>query len=178
MSSLTNGGFHDRGVVFISHANPKENELAAWLSLQLAQHGYAVWCDVTKLIGGEDFWRDIEGVIRDHTAKFLFVLSHSSNTKEGPLKELSVAGITARRERLHDFIIPVRIDNIPFGDMNIELTRLNAISFHEGWAEGLAKLLAKLEKDTVPRSPICSPSTVAQWWRDHHSAEEGVIESP
>jgi hypothetical protein len=29
----------------------------------LAQRGYAVWCDLTKLLGGEAFWDDIQAAI-------------------------------------------------------------------------------------------------------------------
>lgn len=53
-----------------------------WLSLKLAALGYRVWSDVTKLLGGEDFWRDIEPIIRDSTVKVLYVLSRASNHKE------------------------------------------------------------------------------------------------
>lgn len=167
-----------RGVVFVSHANPEDNDFARWLTLQLAQHGYVVWCDVARLIGGEDFWRDIEATIRVHTVKFLFVLSRISNMKQGTLKELAVAGITAGREKLQDFILPLCVDDIPSGDINIEIARLNTISFHGSWATGLATLLEKLEKDSVPRTQGWSPTTVAGWWREHYSVEEGVKEVP
>jgi hypothetical protein len=42
--------------VFVSHANPQQNDFARWLSAELANVGYEVWSDVTKLIGGEIFW--------------------------------------------------------------------------------------------------------------------------
>ena len=45
-----------RDILFVSHANPEDNEFSQWLSLQLAREGYPVWCDLTKLLGGEDFW--------------------------------------------------------------------------------------------------------------------------
>ncbi len=167
-----------RTVVFISHANPEDNDFARWLTLQLAQHGYVVWCDVARLIGGEDFWRNIEGAIRERTVKFLFVLSRSSNVKQGTLKELAVAGITAGREKIRDFIVPLRIDDIPFGDINIEIARLNAISFNDSWAAGLEKLLEKLEEDSVPQTPDWAPSAVAGWWREHYSSGEGVKAEP
>jgi hypothetical protein len=51
-------------MLFISHANPEDNEFSRWLALQLANEGYPVWCDLTKLLGGEDFWADIEQAIR------------------------------------------------------------------------------------------------------------------
>lgn len=71
-----------RDLIFISHANPEDNEFTQWLGLQLSSQGYSVWSDVTKLIGGEDFWADIESAIRDHTIKFLFIVSRASNTKQ------------------------------------------------------------------------------------------------
>lgn len=167
-----------RHAVFVSHANPEDNEFATWLSLQLTQLGYTIWCDVVRFHGGEDFWHDIEGAIRDRTAKFLFVLSRSSNTKDGPLKELRVASITAARAKLKDFIVPLRIDDIPHGDMNIEVARLNAIGFDPNWASGLRSLLAKFGEDGVPYSPRDSTTAVSSWWREHRSAKEGVTQEP
>ncbi|MDZ4058210.1 MAG: toll/interleukin-1 receptor domain-containing protein, partial [Polynucleobacter sp.] len=49
-----------RNLIFISHANPENNEFSRWLGLQLANEGYEIWSDVTKLIGGEQFWDSIE----------------------------------------------------------------------------------------------------------------------
>lgn len=54
-----------RNVVFVSHANPDDNLFARWLSLKLAAMGYSVWSDVTRLLGGEDFWQEIEATIRN-----------------------------------------------------------------------------------------------------------------
>src|SRR5207248_7635457 len=100
-------------MVFVSHANPEDNEFTLWLSLQLAREGYPVWCDLTKLLGGEDFWRDAEQAIRQRTAKFLFVLTRASNAKSGALDELQVARNVQRDEKLHDFIIPLLLDDLP-----------------------------------------------------------------
>jgi hypothetical protein len=81
--------------------------------MQLARRGYRVWSDLTGLLGGEDFWQEAERAIREQTAKFLYVLSRVSNQKPGPLKELHVAEAVARSERLHDFIVPLLIDDLP-----------------------------------------------------------------
>src|SRR2546425_981273 len=81
----------NRNMIFLSHANPEDNHFTRWLALQLAREGFPVWCDLTQLLGGEDFWHDIETAIRDRTAKFLFVLSKVSNQKQGTLMELTVA---------------------------------------------------------------------------------------
>ena len=85
-----------RDMLFVSHANPEDNEFARWLALQLAKEGYPVWCDLTKLLGGETLWDDAEEAIRTRTVKFLYVLSEASNEKGGPLRELQVAQGLAR----------------------------------------------------------------------------------
>jgi hypothetical protein len=100
-------------MVFLSHANPEDNEFTLWLALQLATEGYPVWCDLTKLLGGEDFWKDAEHAIRERTIKFLCVLSKTSNVKIGPLQELQVAQNVMRDNNFQDFIIPLLIDDLP-----------------------------------------------------------------
>ena len=125
-----------RDLLFISHANPEDNEFTLWLALQLAKEGYKVWCDLTGFLGGEDTWRDIDKLIREKTAKFLYVLSRTSNVKIGSLKELQVAENIARDNELLDFIIPLHIDDLPHREINIQLARLNAISFDKGWPNG------------------------------------------
>ena len=111
-------------MVFVSHANPEDNDFSRWLSLQLANLGYPIWCDLTRLLGGEDFWADIERAIRHGTSKFLYVLSRTSNQKTGPLQELAVALSVARTKSLENFVIPLRIDDVEFQDINIQLNRL------------------------------------------------------
>jgi hypothetical protein len=167
-----------RDVVFLSHANPEDNEFALWLALQLANEGYRVWCDLTQLLGGEDFWHDAETAIRERTAKLIYILSRASNAKEGPLQELQVAKNIARDGNLPEFIIPALIDDLPYRQFNIQLARINAIPFVDGWAKALQMLLAKLEKDGVPRSPNFCPMAVASWWRARFSAEQGILNVP
>ena len=167
----------NRTIVFVGHANPEDNVFTRWLSLRLASLGYQVWSDITKLLGGEDFWRDIELVIRTGAVKYLYVLSRSSNQKLGPLMELRVATATAKRENLRDFVIPLRIDDLPHNETNIEIGRLNAIEFRE-WAPGLRQLCAKLDADAVPRSPSTGAETVRRWWEREFAADDGVTGAP
>ncbi len=164
-----------RDTIFIGHANPEDNEFTIWLGLQLASHGYKVWSDVLKLLGGEDFWKDIEAVIRRIAAKHLYVLTRTSNTKDGPKKELAVSTAVAKREQLHDFIIPLLLDDLPHGETNIELNRLIAIDFSKSWAIGLAQLLKKLDEEHIPHTTN-NPAVVAGYWREHHSSVTGVRE--
>jgi len=151
--NVTQAGAGDvqlRDLVLLSHANPEDNYFTQWLAVQLTNHGYRVWCDLLDLLGGEDFWKEAELTIRRRAAKVLFVLSKASNVKDGPLQELHIAKQVARESRLTDFVIPLHIDELPHHETNIELTRINAVSFDGGWAEGLRNLLAKLVKDEVP----------------------------
>lgn len=168
---------HARDVVFVSHANPEDNRFATWLAVQLVREGYKVWCDETKLLCGDDMWSEIETIIRHQAAKFIFVGSRSSNRKPGVLKELHLATVVERAEKLTDFILPIIIDDLPFSDLNIEVTRLLAASFREAWAKGLAQVLARLEEDAVPRSGP-GPGGIASWWRRHNGALAGVNAVP
>jgi hypothetical protein len=167
-----------RDAVFISHANPEDNAFATWLTLRLAREGYRVWCDVVKLFGGDDFWRDIENAIRQHTRKFIFVTSCASNQKQGTLNELSVAAGVARQLNDTGFIIPVKIDDLPFADHNIQINRLIAIPFTNGWAAGLAGLLKALEEDAVPRPNAAGAASVASWWNANRLNSQIVTKKP
>jgi len=163
-----------RDMLFISHANPEDNEFSQWLSLQLAKYGYPVWCDLTKLLGGEVFWTDIEQALRNKTAKFLYVLSRTSNAKDGPLNELQVAANIQRDNKLRDFVIPLLIDDLPHREIHIQLSRLTAVNFREGWAKGLQNLLRKLQKDGLKQRPDFNPAAVASWWKLQHGAGQAI----
>ena len=167
-----------RDLVFVSHANPEDNEFALWLTLQLANLGYPVWCDLTRLLGGEDFWSDIEAAIRGGTVKFVYVLSRDSNHRVGTLRELSTAASVARDLDLKDFVIPVRVDDLPFREINIELVRLNAIDFSVSWAAGLKRLVEKFELDGVEKDARFSPNAVADWWSGAGNPAQLVLNEP
>ena len=167
-----------RDTLLLSHANPEDNEFTLWLALQLANEGYRVWCDLTKLLGGEVFWDNIEEVIKTRAVKVLYVLSRTSNAKDGPRKELHFALGVAKREKLKDFVIPLHIDDLPHGDITIEITRINTVPCAKSWGAGLAKLLEKLEEDSVPKDPKFNRTAVNDWWRTQFSAEQGLRKEP
>lgn len=167
-----------RDMLFVSHANPEDNEFALWISLQLAREGFPVWCDLTKLLGGETFWNDVEVALRSRTIKVLSVLSRTSNTKQGPRDELDLALRVQRLEKLSDFVIPLWIDDLPSSEFNVNIGRIIAIRFQEGWAIGFARLLKKLEEEKVLRKPEFNPGAVASWWRGYASATRGVKDEP
>lgn len=171
----------NRNMIFVSHANPEENEFARWLTLQLANEGFPVWCDQTKLLGGEKFWEDIEDAIKNRTVKFLFVLTRAANEKRGTRDELDCAiGVEKKHSEIPDFIIPLKLDDLPYDDVFISIRRLNHIDFRSSWATGLAKLLEKLAKDETPNDSHFNPDAVSTWWRSQvdFSAEQGLVEKP
>jgi hypothetical protein len=152
--------------VFISHATPEDNAFAGWLASKLSLAGYQVWCDLEDLGGGDDFWKNIESAIRENAAKFLFVLSPASLRKRGTMKELAIAdGINQDRGgRGPGFIIPLRIGDVSAQSLPSELIRLTYIDFYIDWGLGLTELLAKLNKESTPRSaPVNAASSVAFW---------------
>jgi len=167
-----------RDTIFISHANPEDNEFAQWLYLRLVRSDYKVWVDMHQLIGGEFFWENIENIIRQETIKFLFILSSSSVRKDGPNNEISVAAGVARDDNLKDFIIPLHLDDYPHSKMPIQIHRINAIQFEKGWAHGLRKLLKKFEKDNIPKNPDSGPQIVTKLWKTYHDSNNGIKSIP
>ena len=164
-----------KDMVFISHANPEDNDFTRWLALQLAKDGFGVWCDLTKLLGGENFWKDAEAAIRSRTVKFLYVLSRKSNVKDGPRNELQVAiNVLKSDKSLQNFVVPLHIDDLPHSETNVLLTSINAVAFEKSWAKGYAQLLDVLERDKVPKNPKFNPGAVSSWWKGQFSAGRGV----
>lgn len=176
--SPTLPSIEDRDAVFVSHANPEDNAFATWLTLRLTREGYRVWCDVVKLRGGDDFWKNIEAAIRLRTRRFIFVTSRVSNQKPGTLKELAVAEGVARTLGEDRFIIPVKVDDLPYGEHNIQINRLNAINFTNGWAPGLAELLRTLREDLIPTPEPAGASCVASWWNTNRLNHEILRNKP
>jgi len=161
-------------LVFISHASPEDNDFVLWLAGRLAAAGYEVWSDLTKLIGGELFWDRIETAIRTETAVFLSVVSRRSVKKRNFLNELSVAISVEVARSVDDFVVPVRTDDLPFGDVPGQLHRKNVIDFHAGWHIGLARILNKLEVLRVPRTNHPASEHLRQWASKHFGFTRGV----
>ncbi len=167
-----------RDTVFLSHANPEDNLFTRWLAGKLTQQGYRVFCDLIDFKGGEDFWRDAETAIRGSAAQVVFILSNSSNAKQGPLNELRVAANVARDHGLHDFIIPIGIDDLPARDANIEIARLNIIPAQQDWAAGLRALLQKFARDGVPQDIDNPTAERVPRWRDSDDLSTEVTDIP
>lgn len=167
-----------RTKIFVSHATPGDNAFAVWLSSRLSMAGYEVWCDANKLLGGEDFWQEIEGTIRKETVKFLIVISGNAYSAENTLrdgiaKELALAEIVKRQVQDSHFIIPVRLDGTSYGDFSIELVRTNGVDCSSNWAAGLSRIIKIFERDSVTKAHSVSLSLSA--WRDVHQHHTRAI---
>ena len=105
----------ERKIVFISHANPEDNAITAWYGARLAGAGYEVWTDLTRLLGGEEMWRDIDDTLRVHARKVIVLLSRAVtySNKEGIRAEIDRATVYRRKLNDQRFIIPVKIDETP-----------------------------------------------------------------
>lgn len=154
----------ERKLIFISHATPEDNYFVFWLGARLASAGYKVWSDVTKLIGGEVFWDDIETAIRHDSAKVISVLSEAALSKIGFKNELSLALLVERSDQIKDFVVPVRLDGTSFDKFPVEVVRRNAVDpYSNGWHGALAKILEKFEQDNVPRDGNVATDALSGW---------------
>lgn len=151
-----------RRMIFISHANPEDNPAAAWFATQLTLLGYEVWCDIKNTHGGEsDFWLKVQKVIENDAARFVFFLSNAScdfDKKKGIYKEVQ----TASNLGINNFIIPVRTEKLTRSLPILLGTDLYIQG--ENWAVGLQELVARLNKDGVPRRGVIDFDKVSTWW--------------
>jgi hypothetical protein len=166
-----------RETVFISHANPADNDFTLWLALQLKRAGYKVWTDITDLKAGEIFWDTIENQIRNEAAKVIVVLSKNIEGRHGLLDEINLAVTVERSKKLMNFVTPVRLDHTSFSEVRANLARKHIVSFSTSWADGLNSLLLSLQRDGVPRSSSSGPSHISTWWKAARSSKIRVEES-
>lgn len=141
-----------RETVFISHAAPEDNEFSVWLASKLSLAGYKVWVDRQRLRGGDDFWDDIDRVLRNETIKQIVVFSRHVS-KLGVKKELAIGGIVATRLKDTKFMIAIRADDVDWGDAPPEFVRANILNAHPNWADCLKPLFEALEESRVPKRP-------------------------
>lgn len=167
-----------RKLIFISHANPEDNQFTLWLASRLTALGYLVWSDVTQLFGAERFWHDIEDAIRNHAVKVIVVLSQISQSKEGVLNEIHTALAVEKKNSFPRFVIPARIDNLPPTDIISVLIQKGYIDFYQKWAGGLANLLTLLEKDNIPRLQSKINREMSEWINRLLSGPEKIVFKP
>lgn len=149
--------------LFISYAT-ENGDLAEWLTVKLTAEGYAVWCDRTKLLGGESYPADIDHAIKVRTFRLLALLSRASVAKPNPVKERTLA-LNLARERRTDFLIPLNVDGLRSTELDWMTSDLTFIAFAESWAAGFEQLLKKLRSINAPR-PLATKGAeaVSDWY--------------
>lgn len=167
-----------RKLLFVSHANPEDNEFTLWLCSRLTSLGYLVWSDLTKLFGAEIFWDDIEDAIRNHSAKVIVVLSRAAQQKNGVLDEIQLAVSVERSQKIDRFVVPSRIDSIPHTDVKPNLARKNIIDFNGKWPEGFGNLLKVLERDNVPKGQTLSAREIGAWVKNIVDNSQRIVQEP
>lgn len=141
----------NRDHIFISYAI-EQSALCDWLARKLAAEGYAVWYDRLKLLGGEDWPKDIGTAIKERSFRVLALLSRDSAGKPNPTGEWITALAVGRELVIDDFLIPLNTDGLSSLEIPWNLQTINYIPFHSSWAEGLEQLLKKLESINAPRN--------------------------
>jgi TIR domain len=166
-----------RDIIFIGHANPEDNEFTLWIYAKLKNEGYNVECDLTCLTGGEDdYWKVLQEILDNRAVKYLMVLSKDTFSKRGVIDEWEQAKDAAMRTGLADFIMILKIDDVPF-NVRIGVNVKNHFRFDSSWAKALKYLLIKLDRDKVPRQKG-SPLSIDDWLKNRHSTSRGVYRKP
>src|SRR5260370_21117250 len=102
-----------RDTVFVTHAAPEDNDFALWLSSKLAIAGYRVWVDKQRLRGGDDFWSEIDRMLRIEAVKQIVVFTKNA-TKPEVKKELAIGAIVAALLNDPKFMITIRSNDVRF----------------------------------------------------------------
>lgn len=141
-----------RDTILITHANPEDNRFARWLAARLSIAGYNTWVDVDSLRGGEDFWNRIEHVLRHEAIKQIVIVSEHVR-KPGVMKELALGDAMRRKLGDEAFMIPIRIADVNYGDLPVEILRQNVHNAFPNWAGCLQPLFETLEAGDIRPNP-------------------------
>lgn len=151
--------------IFVSHSQPEDTYFAAWLASKLKLLGYKVWIETDELKSGDAFWPAIEEAIRNHSVKFLAIVSDSfmqkvSDPNSGIFKELSCAD---RIKDIKNFKVPVRLHSINHDDFPVQLMGLNAVDFYGNWQSGLDQLLDSFKKEQIYKNEETANNPLNFW---------------
>ena len=136
-----------RKLLFISYAY-EDQVFAKWLARKLAFYGYGVWIDQIQILGGESWVKEVDVAIKDRSFRVLGLLSNASIGKDNPRKERTLALQLGKQRKTDDFLVTLNLDGV---QPDWTLSDISWISFRESWADGLRRLLKKLESLNAPR---------------------------
>jgi TIR domain len=149
--------------IFLSHANPEDNEFTRWLGAKLTLAGYEVWYDLQRLKGGDVSWDKIERAVREEAVRFVAIISRQSHGKDGVKKEWNLASILEKKNR--GFVIPIRIDEFKFDDVTILFSGKHVLDFNRDWFGGLTQLFEALQDAHIRRASLPDAAQASLWWK-------------
>jgi hypothetical protein len=134
-------------LLFVSYAY-EDQIFAKWLARKLAFYGYGVWIDQIEILGGESWVKEVDVAIKERSFRVLGLLSKASIGKENPRKERTLALQLGKQRKIEDFLITLNLDG---AQPDWTLSDISWISFRESWADGLRRILKKLEALNAPK---------------------------
>jgi hypothetical protein len=104
----------------------------------------------------------------------ILVASQSSVNKEGVRAEWDYARSVAREYDIKDYIIPINLDGVSSNSI-MGLTGLAMLQFQNSWAHGLKGLLAKLIKDSVPKTSEDNQLSAIHWYFNRFATNNHIV---
>ncbi len=138
-----------RDHIFISYT-PEDVALAEWLARKLTAEGYLVWCERFTYLGGENYPDDVDDAIQRQVSRVIALYSQMSLSNPDVMRQRAIA--FGLGKQIPNFLIALRIEQIPVEKMDQATRQLVFIPFETNWAEGLKLLLGKLEAVGCPKS--------------------------
>lgn len=134
--------------IFLCHASDDKPRVIE-LYHQLKEAGYSPWLDKYDLLGGLDWWTEIEKIISDPYNLVVVCLSRKSVTKRGVVQQEIARALDVLEQMPEDtiYVIPVRLEPC---DASRRLSHLHWIDLFE--ADGFEKLTRSLDFE-ISRRP-------------------------
>ena len=142
-------GSASRQHLMISYAI-ENGTFAMWLSRRLAAEGYLIWFDKLKLLGGQEWPKEINTAIRERSFLMLALMSGASVKKPNPTGEWTL-GLGVARDLKRDFVVPLRVDKFDYKDLGFLHINRQYVDFSDSWSAGFKDLLNTLDALHAPK---------------------------
>ncbi len=148
----------DRKYLLINSA-PADFPLADWLSRKLTAEGYLVWHSQVSFSSDDSFPSDIDEALKHETFRFIALYSEKS-LKDPELTRQRSLALSIAKDMKIDFVIPIRVNEISKEKLDRATASMEFIPFETNWADGLNRLLKKLDSTGCPK-PLTQGKTIA-----------------
>lgn len=145
--------------LFISYVS-EDRIFAEWLAQRLIAEGYSVWCEGLSSVEN-NYPIDVSKAIKADVFRFISIYSDNS-LRNNQVKIQRNLAISVGEVKEIDFIIPLKLDNFDFSQLDEAIQKLSFISFYENWATGLRQLLENLNSINSPKPLINGKEIAAQ----------------